>query len=442
MPAPLPLCVLGGPGGQRPVLKSYNTGVQEHPQKAGASSPPALTNEAETSLARRAIAGFFLSGILYAFLGAIVPAWRYHLTGDYTQVGNYFLSMTLGILMASLYTPRLILSKGLRLVLTMACGIACGAVLGLALATPPKPSWLRVLALWFLGSGTGMVNSALFHAVSAAYRLNPAATANLAGVTFGLGCLMVTLLVAGTFYAYTAPSILIFIALVPGFFAVSYARSSMGGVNHARLEPSWREALQDFRSTGAILFTLLLFFQFGNEGALAGWLALFLTQRLGISPESSLFMLALYWLALLTGRIFTQALLPHINHGKLLLGSTLGAMFGCTVLSTTNNVFGALVGVLTVGLSFSAILPLVVERIEAKFPYFHPAFFSGVFSVGLAGGMLAPATLGYAAAIMDIRVVVGLPLLGSWLVVMLTLLIWLVARLTSPGGAAPQIQKP
>jgi MFS transporter, FHS family, glucose/mannose:H+ symporter len=417
--------------------KRYNTLVPERPQ-GHVAAIPAPEEVAHAGVARRAIGGFFLSGILYAFTGAILPSWRHHLSGDYVQIGNYFLAITLGILLAASLTPRLLARKGIVFTLTLACFVACGAVLGLALASPPRSAWFRVLALWFLGSAVGMINSALFQAVSSTYRLNPAATANLAGVTFGLGCLMVTLLVAGTYYAYTVPSVLIFIALVPGFFAVSYARSAMRGTAPPHAQPSWREATQDFRSTGAILFTLLLFFQFGNEGALAGWLALFLTQRLGISPESSLLMLALYWLALLVGRVATQAVLPHVNHGKLLFGSALGGMFGCTILSSTDNRFGAVTGVLLAGLSFSAILPLVVEKIGAKFPYFHPAFFSGVFSVGLAGGLLAPATLGYAASLMDIRVVVGLPLIGSWLVVLLTLLIWLVARLTSPGVAAPK----
>lgn len=429
------LCLSGASRGARVSQKRYNTLVPERPQ--GPVRPqPALEEVAHSGVARRAIGGFFLSGILYAFVGAILPAWRHHLSGDYVQIGNYFLAIALGILLASAFAPRLLQRKGIAFTLTLACGIACGAVLGLALASPPRSAWWRVLALGWLGGAVGMINSSLFQAVSSAYRLNPAATANLAGVTFGLGCLAVTLLVAGTFYAYTVPSILIFIALVPGFFAVSYARSTMGGPIPPRAHPSWREALQDFRSTGAILFTLLLFFQFGNEGALAGWLPMFLTQRLGISPESALFTLALYWLALLVGRVATQAVLPHVNHGKLLFGSALGGMFGCTILSATDNLFGAVAGVLLAGLSFSAILPLVVEKIGDKFPYFHPGFFSGVFSVGLAGGLLAPATLGYAAPFLGVRVVVGLPLVGSWLVVLLTLLIWLVARFTSPGTAA------
>ena len=57
-----------------------------------------------------------------------------------------------------------------------------------------------------------------------------------------------------------------------------------------------RQAFADFRSLAAVLFALLLFVQFGNEWAIAGWLPLFLIQRLGISPESSLMLLAAYGL--------------------------------------------------------------------------------------------------------------------------------------------------
>ena len=45
-----------------------------------------------------------------------------------------------------------------------------------------------------------------------------AGTTNLGGAWYGLGCVTATLLVAGTFYAYTVPTILIFIAVVPAMF--------------------------------------------------------------------------------------------------------------------------------------------------------------------------------------------------------------------------------
>jgi FHS family glucose/mannose:H+ symporter-like MFS transporter len=176
-----------------------------------------------------------------------------------------------------------------------------------------------------------------------------------------------------------------------------------------------------------------LFFQFGNEWAVAGWLALFLTQRVGMSPATSLLMLALYWMALLVGRVAAQWVLPRVRHSRLLTCSVLASMLGCVILTATDNRFGAISGILLLGGSFAPIYPLVVEKIGRRFPYFHPGYYNGIFSVAIAGGLLAPCTLGYFASQWGVWVVMGLPLAGSVIVFVLLLLIWLEARLTAPA---------
>lgn len=371
-----------------------------------------------------------MSGLLFSFLGAILPAWRYYLTEDFLTVGNYFLSMNLGILaslgIARYLSPRPNTSR----VLVVASSLACAAFLYLSQVPSTFSPWWRMAGILAIGCGAGLLNTAVFQAISPLYRHDPAATVNLAGTFFGLGCVLMALLVAGTFYVYTVPSILVFVALIPGYFIGIYALSSFPAEAPAR-KSSWRQTLKDFRSPGAVLFTLLLFFQFGNEWSIAGWLPLFLIQRLGISPESSLVMLALYWLALLVGRVVVLAVLPVVSHGKLLMGSVLAALLGCVVLISTNNRFGAVSGILFVGGGFASVYPLVVEKIGGRFPYYHPGFFNGIFSFALTGGLLAPWSLGFFADQWGIRVVMALPLLGTVMVFFLLLAIWAEAKLAA-----------
>jgi fucose permease len=149
-----------------------------------------------------------------------------------------------------------------------------------------------------------------------------------------------------------------------------------------------------------------------------------------VSPESSLILLAVYWLALLVGRIVALSVLPHLGHGKLLAASVLGALFGCTILLATNNLFGAVTGILLVGGGFAPIYPLVVEKIGGRFSHYHPGFFNGLFSFGLTGGLLAPWSLGLFTDRWGISVVMALPLLGTLMVFLLLLLIWAETRLT------------
>jgi FHS family glucose/mannose:H+ symporter-like MFS transporter len=179
-----------------------------------------------------------------------------------------------------------------------------------------------------------------------------------------------------------------------------------------------------------VLLSLLLFIQFGNEWSIAGWLPLLLIQRLGVSPATSLRLLALYWLSLLVGRIAMQAILPRLRHGIVLVASGFSALLGCGILLYTNNLFGATCGILFVGGGFAAIYPVVAEKIGGRFPYYHPGFFNGIFSFASAGGLLAPWTLGIYASFWGIRAVMLVPVLGACAVFLLALLIWIFARLT------------
>jgi fucose permease len=230
-------------------------------------------------------------------------------------------------------------------------------------------------------------------------------------------------------YFATVPSILLFMAIVPAIFAAIYAKARYTTAPETG-HPGLRQSLADFRSPGAVMFALLLFFQFGNEWSVAGWLPLFLNRRLGLSLKAALFVLALYWFFLMAGRMVAVAILPRVRHGRLLLASVVAALFGCLVLYSTDNEFGAAMGALFLGAGYASIYPLVAEAIGRRFPYYHPGFFNGIFSLALVGGLLAPATLGYAAEAVGVGVVIGVPLVGTFLVMTLLLLIWLESKVT------------
>ena len=378
----------------------------------------------------KALAGFLLSGFLLALLGAILPAWGYHRDPpDFVAVGNYFLSLALGIVAASFLARRIMAARGLSFLLVSGCALSCVSLAYLAMVSPPLSAWWRAAGIVSLGIGAGLLNMALFSAISRKYQADPADTVNLGGAWYGLGCVTATLLVAGTFYAYTVPTILIFMAIVPAIFAVMYSRETYQEAPKGT-HPTLRQAFQDFRSLGAVLFALLLFIQYANELSIAGWLPLLLIRRVGLSPAAALGDLALYWLALMAGRLVAVAMLPRVRHRWLLFGSVGGALFGCVILYMTGTGFGAATGAVFLGAGYASVFPLVSEAIGRRFPYYHPGFFNGIFSFALVGGLLAPATLGYAASVWGVGVVVGIPLTGTCLVMVLILLIWLESKVT------------
>ncbi len=377
--------------------------------------------------ARNALGGFFLSGILMGFLGAMLPAWGYHLHTDYARVGYFFLSLNGGMLLSVPLSQWLLRERSLRFVMTLAPALAAAAFFFLAAVGPPKGEGWRLAGVFLSGTAAGILNAAVFTLVSPVYQRDRAATLNLSGLLFGLGCLASAVMVAGTYYVYTTGAILIFLGMIPAFLAGHYGRTRLTAEPRPA-QASVRQAYADFKSPAAILFALLLFFQFGNEWAIAGWGPLFLAQRLGVGPDTALWLLALYWLALTVGRALMQAVLPVVRHGRLLLGSVVSAMLGCLILSMTNNKTGAGVALLMIGGGFAAIYPLVVEKIGDRFPYYHPGLFNGLFSFAVTGGLLSAASLGFWAEWLGIGVIMALPLVGSIAVFFLLLAIWVEAK--------------
>jgi len=392
------------------------------------TAPPATGDPLGSSSARRALAGFFVSGVLLSFLGAILFSWQHHLTSQYGIVGLYYAGLIAGLVGSARLSPALLRRKGIGWTLALACLLAGSAFLYLAFVSPPFSPWWRVAGMAIVGFAAGLLHTAIFHAISPMYRHDPAATVNLAGILFGAGCFTLAILISGTFYLYTAAAVQVWIAVIPALFGWMYRRTQFSADPVPNV-PAARETLSELRSTGAVLLSLLLFFQLGNEWGLAGWLALFLSQRLGISPPSALGMLALYWLALTIGRASSQWILPRARHGRLLLATVTAAMFGCIILGATDNRFGAIAGVLLVGGAFAPIYPLLVEMIGHRFPSYHPGFYNGIFSLAMAGGLLTPGLMGYIASVYGVRMIMLVPLIGSVVVFVLLLLIWLESRL-------------
>ena len=364
--------------------------------------------------------------MLFAFLGAILPAWRYHLTELYTLVGNYFLVFNLGLFAANRLSAWLLPRKGIRWCLRWACALACATLAGLAYEPVNEVLW-RMAGLLLLGLCAGLLHGAIFQAITPIYRHNPAATGNLAGIFFGAGSLAMALLVAGTYYAYTVPAILVLIAVIPGLFAIWYSRVPHDVV--VPPSPKLKTTISDLRSPVAIQFGFVLMLQSANEWSVGGWLAIFLTQRLGVSPSSSLLFLSFFYAMLLLGRVVAQSILPSVRHGKLLIMSSLAAALGFVILTFTDNRFGVMSGIAFVGIGFAPVYPLLAERIGDKFPYYDPALYHGIFTVAFAGALLVTAGQGYLASALGVRSILMVPLIGSLLVSTLLVGMWAASKL-------------
>ena len=382
--------------------------------------------------AREWIGGFLVLGVLVGLLGSLLIAWQYHIDSNPQLIGLHFLALNAGYVLAVAFAQRIVLRISPRALALLACGIAFASLIALSFVVPPAPALWRMLCLASIGFAGGCLATALLYALEPYFSQAPAAVANLAGILFGSGCLITTLMVGITYFAGSVQIETALLAIVPLLYLIMLANSkfsaALAPVRSSPEENRIRETLHDLRSVAAVLFGLLLFFQFGNESAIAGWLPLFLIHRLGANPVWAVFALGMYFLALMLGRVAARPILARVNHRRLLTASILTAMAGYLLLSFATWMPAAWTAVVIIGAGFAPIYPLIAETLDDRFSY-HPGFYNGIFSVAITGAMFAPWLLGYVDEYLGIQYVMLVPAFGSVAVLILALLIMFEAHL-------------
>ncbi|HYM10089.1 MAG TPA: hypothetical protein VEU62_05135 [Bryobacterales bacterium] len=385
------------------------------------------------SVVRSAMGGFFLLGSLIALLGALLPVWSYYVHFDLATTGSYFLAFNLGVFSAAMVARRILGKLGMQRLLVLACFLAGGTMLALAAILSPAG---LIAPLILLGFSTGVLTTGvswlMFDALTAPMA---AAILSLAGVFFGCGAAGFTLLIWATVHTLTAPGILVFTSLLPIGLGLLYLRQR-SLLQPALQAPPLRLSWQATRSPAAVLLSLALFFQSGNEWAVGGWLAIYWIHRLGVSSEGALLGLALYWIALTLGKLLSPRLPWQATPFRLLGASTGASLFGCLLLLSTHGVGGAVAGVLFLGAGLGAAYPLIIGMIGERFPYYHPGFFNGLFSFSLVGGMFVPWLIGQLADFSVIEWAIRVPALGAIVVYLLLTVILIEARVAKISKTA------
>lgn len=370
---------------------------------------------------------FLISGFLLALPGGLLPLWDYHVHSEFGTAGNYFLALGAGLAGSMALSRKLLPGFRARALLTAGCLAASLALLMLTIAAPPAQVWYQTLCVLAMGAAAGLINTAVFETIGPAWDADPAGVTLRGGIYFGAGSVAASLLMAQCFGAETigdtgATRLLAVSALVPAAAAIAFRRLPIGAAEPAD-EPASDGAISDRRTVLAILFGFLLFFQFANEWSIAGWLPVYLIDRLGMSPTGAVTLLAIYWMALTLGRIGAKVLVKVMPHGRLLSISAFCALFGGTALTASDTRGGVVVGILLMGAGFSAIVPLASERIATRFTRYHPGYFSALFGWTMSGGILVAFVLGHLAGMAGLRVIPLTAMLGSCAVFALILVI-------------------
>jgi hypothetical protein len=228
--------------------------------------------------------------------------------------------------------------------------------------------------------------------------------------------------------------LLALLAIFPAVMAISAGRS--------RLFEHWTDTAStfslDWRGMAhpvTLLIGLALLLQAAVHWVVAGWLALYLTRRLGVTAGAALGTLALYWCAHSCARVAALRLPPLEERARTLVVATLANLAGSVFLLRSADLSGVTAGAFLLGAGTGVLYPLTVNVVVKRYPFYHPSFLSAHVAVYLVGGVLAASLISPLAESLGIEVVIWFILSASALIFVLLAVFFVESRLTAEAMA-------
>ena len=358
-----------------------------------------------------ACAGVFTYGVMTSFLGATLPELSAHSGFDLARSGTLFSFLYFPQVPMVFLAGPLIDRFGKRLV--VAAGLLCSAAALVGMAYAPSYAALGAL-LVMLGLGGSAAMAAANTLIPDLYPENPSSALNLGGIFFGVGAVFFPWLVALMAHRLGLVLTLWFIALLVGGVAVvamaqtSPPASMAGGFD-------WDQAMSLAINPAVITLGCVLFFYSSLEISTAGWIRTFLEKDLAASPESSKLILASFWIMMMLGRLIASQVVKRVRGPQLLLGCSVGAIAGLTLMALAPNVWIATAGIILCGLSYAPVFPTTAGTASTYFARIFGTVFGMLMTLALLSGAVIPPAIGYVAEHQSVRA-------GIWILVSIAVL--------------------
>ena len=358
-----------------------------------------------------ACAGMAMFGVVLVLLGTLfgMPDMRARLgLTDMVRQGSLQSVQFIGLLAATVVVGPLIDRFGNKLVLAVSSLLVTLALLGFARADGYGAA--RLCAV-ILGIGGGGLNTSTNVLVSDIYGDERGPQLNILGIFFGVGALLVPVMVATLSAVFTVQQVIVAAAGLAAVCSVAYLALTFPPAREAHAF-SLRGAVRVVGYPGVLLFALLLFFESGNESAMVGWISTWLGGA-GASAQVATLVLGVFQLGMMSGRMMGAYLLRFVSKPRLVLGSALGGFAGCLVLFLGRSPVLGAIGVALAGLSFAAIYPTVLAIAGDRYQQMAGTVFGVLFSIAITGAVIFPRLIGWMSQTSGVHSGTLLPLAGT-----------------------------
>jgi FHS family glucose/mannose:H+ symporter-like MFS transporter len=349
-------------------------------------------------LALTAILGAFGYGVVVALLGSIKLRLAEERKLDDAQIGRLISVLSFTSLIMVVVVGILLDKFGHQPVIVIGSLITALAILLVAYV----PSYgLLVASCILLGIGGMGFNTAANTLLVMRGVITPeggAAASNLGNVFFGVGAMTVPALTAFLFRKYKyGPSV----TVVAAILALPMIVALVSKFPPIEAGFDLNQFFKLLGETAVIIGGLALLCYIALEVSMAGWITTYLKSQ-GLEDARCSTTLSLFWVALLVARLIAGLLvlvrIPEAYHAWAIVVLAVLAMITIMIMITTRSKGAAAAAVIATGFWFGPIFPTTVGVTLARFPEaLGGRVFGPIFAIGLIGGTIVPAAIGYYA---------------------------------------------
>jgi fucose permease len=378
-----------------------------------------------------AYAGFIGLGLSNSLMGVAWPSIRGTFGQPLDALGIFLIGNTVGYMIASSFSGRLLARMSAGMMLASSCGLAAISLL----AAGSAPSWPALVAFGFVAGLSGGAIDGGLNAYAAAH-FSPRAM-NWLHACFGIGAtlgpaIMTGVIVGGLGWRvgyWIGGAVQLALALC---FAWTRQIWRDPTPRSAAAEPVRGAALAATLRLPMTWLGITLFFAYtGVEIAAGQWIYSLLTESRGVLAALAGAWVSLYWASLTLGRILFGFAVQRVSPTMLLRWCMAGAVLSALLIWVNGAPWLAFAGIALMGLSLAPQFPLLISATPDYLGAAHAANGVGLqVAAASLGGAAIPSLLGVLAAAYSLEV------LGPFLLVTTLLMSALFELLTLNRRAA------
>ena len=382
-----------------------------------------------------AFAGFIALGLSNSITGVAWPSIRNTFGLPLDGLGVLLIGNTIGYMLASAVSGRLMALMNVGTLLACGCGLAAVAML----ATSGAPSWPVLVVLGFAAGLSGGAIDGSLNAYAAAH-FSPRSM-NWLHACFGVGATLGPAIMTGVIYYDLSWRV--------GYGIVGTVQLALA-LCFVLTRQLWRDpapsAADPAPVRGAALASTLrlpmtwlgiaLFFAYtGAEVATGQWVYSLLTEARGVPTAMAGIWVSLYWASLTLGRILFGFVVQSVSPTTLLRWCMVGAVLSAVLIWVNGAPWLAFAGIALMGLSLAPQFPLLISATPDYLGAAHAANGVGLqVAAASLGGAVLPSLIGMLAAAYSLEV------LGPFLLVTALLMSGLFELLTLNRRTARALQ--